>query len=445
MLTLVCGQFLVWRRRDNVLAYVQGGMFLSTFAVPLFGTDITNNYERHVLETYVVVLLLGALAFLLGLAYGAYVGGRSAGRVPLTFAHPISGGERNALVWSRARWLAVAAGVSLLAAYALLGYIPLLAADGRSAKYGIGPYAGGFARARIVYLFGLTSAAAVLPVILALFYRHRRMFDLALAIGLEIGLVCSLSRALAFIGPLIFIVALAVERRVRGPLILAGVMAASVGGIVFNQLTFPNATDRPSFASLAAASAPDLADHLNFLRGYEMSGRPENHGRTILAGLDPRGGEDGSTYALRTATGINDVSLLAAGGLRLPAPVWGFSAFGLWGTVLWSFASGMFAGWGAAKFKRLLRSSMGLEGQALNLVLGVLVYNGTFGLLEQFYFTSTAGFVLLGTAVVVGVYVRFPILLRSRSTTGEMTHDMMARTNAGAYAGRAAEGSSIGR
>lgn len=416
MLVLVCGQILVWRRRDNVLGYLQAGTFLSTFAVPLFGTELLALYEDDVVRRYLLVLALGACTFLLGLAYGAFVGGRSAGRLELTFARPFSSAARTALVWRRARWLAVVAGVALVAAYALLGYVPLLAADTRLAKYGIGPYAGGFARARVVYLFGLTSAAAVLPVMLVLFYRHRRLVDLALSVGLEIGLVCSLSRALAFLGPITFLVAVAVERRAKAPLILAGVVTAYFAGIAFNQLTLPSGPQRPSFALQAAISAPDLPDHLSFLRGYEATGGRENRGRTILAGLDPRGGEDGSSYALRTATGIDDLSSLASGGLRLPAPVWGYSAFGLWGAVMWSFTSGLFAGWGAAKFKRLLGAAMGHEGQSLNLVLGVLLYNGTFGLLEQFYFTSTAGFVLLGVAVVLGIHVRFPMFGRDRPT-----------------------------
>jgi hypothetical protein len=408
MLVLMCGQILVWHRRDNVLAYLQVGTYLSTFAVPLFGTNLLASYDDHTRNIYVLILVLGALAFLPGLAYGACIGRRSADRLPLTFARPFSGDDRSRFVARRGRSLAVGAGFLLVAAYGLLGYVPLLAADSRSAKYGIGAYAAGFARGRILYLLALSVSSAILPVILVLYVRRRRPIDLVLAAGLELGLVCSLNRGLAFLGPLTFLVAYAIERRARVPVILAGVVFAFLSGIVFNQLTLPSGPQRPSFATLATISAPDLVDHLNFLRGYESTGRQENQGRFILSGLDPRGGEDGSSYALQVATGISDRSQVASGGLRLPAPVWGYSAFGVCGAVIWSFLSGMFAGWGGAKFRRLLGPSVDAEGQSLNLVLAVLAYNGSFALLEQFYFTSTSAFVLLALAIALGVYLRFP-------------------------------------
>lgn len=412
MLVLMCGQILVWHRRDNVLGYLQVGTYLSTFAVPLFGTDLLARYDTHTRDVYVLILAIGAVAFLPGLAYGACIGRRSADRMPLTFARPFSGDDRTRFVVRRTRSVAIGAAFLLAAAYALLGYVPLLAGDSRSAKYGIGPYAGGFARGRIVYLLALAISSAVLPVVMVLYVRRRRPIDLLLAVGLEIGLVCSLNRGLAFLGPITFLVAYAIERRARVPVIVAGVVFALLSGILFNQLTLPSGPQRPSFATLATISAPDLVDHLNFLRGYEATGRRENEGRFIISGLDPRGGEDGSSYALQVATGISDRSQLAAGGLRLPAPVWGYSAFGLWGVVIWSFLSGMFAGWGAAKFRRLLRPSVDAEGQSLNLVLAVLAYNGSFGLLEQFYFTSTSAFVLIALAVALGVYLRFPSVRR---------------------------------
>jgi len=409
MLVLTCGQVLVWRRRDNVLGYVQVGTYLATFAIPLFGTAILDRYEPEVIDTYAAVLLLGAPAFLVGLAYGAFVGRRSRGRIALT-AGSVGSDPGLGRVARRARLLAGLGVASLAMAYVLLGYAPLLEGDTQAAKYGIGPYAAGFARGRLVYLFGLTLGAAVLPVILALLQRQRRWIDVALAGGLGLGLGLSLNRGLTFLGPVTFLAAWAVQRRLRAGAIVAAVTSAYLAAIVFNQLTLPTTQGRPSFATMATISAPDLPDQLNFVRGFEARGRPYNAGSTILAGLDPGGGEDGSTYALRIATGIEDLGLLAAGGLRLPAPVWGYSAFGLAGAAAWPFLSGFFAGWGAAKLKRLVAPAMGQPHQALTLVLAVTVYNGTFGLLEQFYFTSTAGLVLLVVAVVVGLDVRVRLL-----------------------------------
>ena len=116
-------------------------------------------------------------------------------------------------------------------------------------------YAAGFARGRLVYLFALTFASAVLPLLLILFYRNRRLLDLALAGGLLIGLIASLSRGLALLGPIAVVVAIAVERRISPSLIVAGVVVAFLSGILFNEVAVPYGTRPPSFAvSLHSAS-----------------------------------------------------------------------------------------------------------------------------------------------------------------------------------------------
>ena len=408
---LACAPVLAWRRRDNVLGYLQAGIFIAAVAIPLLGTGVLATYDRQVIETLALVLAVGAAASLPGVAYGVYLGNRSADRVPLTFTRPlVPGSSRFSLVARRIRVLACAAGAALAAGFVLLGYIPLLAASRQLAKYGIGPYAAGFARGRLVYLFALTFAGAVLPAVIVLFLRSRKVLDLVLAVGLQVGLICSLSRGLALIGPLAVVVAVAVERRVRPAVIAAAVTVAFLGGIIFNEVTVSSGSARPpSFAEQAMRSAPDVPDQLNFLRGYLAQGSPENHGSTILANLSPSQGEDGSSFALRMATGILDLSQLAAGGLRLPAPVWGYAAFGLWGAALWSFLSALFAGWGYTKLRRLLSGVAGAPGQAFNLVLAYVVYSGTVGVLQEFYFPTTAKFVALAVAVAVGVYATVPL------------------------------------
>ena len=60
--------------------------------------------------------------------------------------------------------------------------------------------------------------------------------------------------------------------------------------------------------------------------------------------------------------------------------------------------SGLFAGWGFTKFKRLLTPVTDKPWQSVNLVIAVVVYNGTFGFLQEFYFPTTAKFVLLAVA-----------------------------------------------
>ncbi len=409
LLTLTCGPVLLWRRRDNVAGYLAAGFFVATYLIPLAPTLSANHLQHRTLILYADILSLGALATLAGLWLGGQIGARSPNRVPLTFAAPL-GGARAALVATRVRRLALVGLLALAAAFVTMGYIPYFAADRTSAKYGVGPYRASFLRAAIVYRFGLAVCAAILPVLLALWYRHRRRLDLALAALAIGGLLLSLSRESAFLGPLVFAVGVAVERRLR-PVLIAGFVVAgfSVGALLSLALvqTGPQPT---AVASRIAASAPDLRDHLGFLRGFEM--RHElTYGRTLLAGLTfTTGPWEPSTYALHTLTGFRDFSDFASGGLRLPAPLWGYASFGWPGVAMFSAVSGLFAGWGLVKVRRLLGPCLAAPGFVLNLTLAYVFYEGTFAVLSEFYFLTSSVLVRVAVAAALGLAVRVALV-----------------------------------
>jgi hypothetical protein len=404
LLVLACGQIAFWRRRDNVLGYLAGGAFVSTLAVPLLLTGTISDNEPRYVRLYATVLSVGALAYLAGLVLGHHLGSRSPSKVPLTFDRPLGGGAILAFVERRARLLAAIGVGTLVAGYLLLGYVPLTAADRSSAKYGIGAYQDAYVRAAPVYLFALALSSTVLPVMLALYRTRRRPVDLVLAGMLGVGLLLSLSRDLAFTGPLIFVAAIAVERRVRPVLIVAATAFVYIGGAVFNGVLFPTPGTTHSAVDQIALSAPDVNDGIAFLDGFHSRGGEHTKGRTILAGLSPTAQEwDPSDYALRTRTGLDDVSLLAAGGIRLPAPIWGYASFGMAGVVWFCVLSGAFVGWATGKWKRLLGSVRSAPNVALNLTIAVAVYEGTFGLLAAFYEASTGKVLTFVVALLLGV------------------------------------------
>lgn len=421
LLAVTCGPILVWRRRDNVIGYLAAGFFVATYVIPLAPTLAANRLDHRTLVLYADILSLGAVSVLAGLWLGAQIGARSTNRAPLTFAAPVEG-ARAALLRSRTRRLAIGGLLALAGAFVVMKYIPYFAADRTAAKYGVGPYRAQFLRASTLYRFGLAVCSAILPVLLAVWYRWRHPLDLALA-GLAVaGLLLSLSRESAFIGPLVFAMGVAVERRYRATVIAAAVVAAfSVGALL--SLTLVQSGSQPSdVAARVAASTPDVRDHLGFLRGFEK--RQEfTYGRTLLAGLTMGTGKgqwDPSTYALHTLTGFRDFSDFASGGLRLPAPLWGYASFGWAGVAMFSAVSGLFAGWGLVKVRRLLGPALSGPGVALNIALAYTFYEGTFGVLSEFYFLTSSVVVRMAVAAAVCLavkvaVVRSPRLPRSRT------------------------------
>jgi hypothetical protein len=153
-----------------------------------------------------------------------------------------------------------------------------------------------------------------------------------------------------------------------------------------------------------AAGAPDIHDHIGFLQGFRLDGKRYVGMRNLEAAMSVRRSDyDPATYAIRTLTGLPDVSDLASGGIRLPAPVWGYVSFGLAGAVLWSFIAGFFAGWGTTLVRRMLTTVRDGRGRALNMILAATFYTGTFKVLSGFYFPEKSGLIVGAIAVALGV------------------------------------------
>ncbi len=303
-----------------------------------------------------------------------------------------------------ARSFAVAALFILVAAFALLGYVPALAADRTSAKYGVGIYAAGAARGSLIYHIALALATMALPILAIVAWRRRSMRDLALCGALFIGLVLTLSRQDAFSGPLLVVVALAVESRWKPIAIAALVCGALVVGTLANEFLLPANPGAPnlSFATRVAASAPDVHDQIGFLSGFETLGNDFVGTKNLTAGFTLHKGHwDPAAYAVRTLTLLPSASGVGSGGIRLPAPEWGYAAFGWVGVAIWSLLSGIFVGWGTVKVKQLVSASAYRPGGSLNYILAWAFYTGTFGFFAKFYFPERSGLLLFVAAITI--------------------------------------------
>lgn len=417
---LMCGQILWWRRRDNIFAYFQAGLFVASALIPIVGTTVLDAAEPEVVTMYARILLIGAPAYLLGLCFGGHFGLRA--RSPkVTFVSPFD--DVPGALARRVRFAAAVAVVALVCAFLLLGYTPLTAGNRLLAKYGVGPYRAGFERGSQLFHLAINLASTVTAVVLALIFIRRRALEVVLVIGLLAGLACTLNRGEALVGPLTFFIAWGVERGWQPWTLLAIACFSFLGATFVNEIVFrAEPAVSTSFAARVAQTAPDIGDHLGFLSGYRLQGSEQVGLRTVRAGYSltlSKGYWDPADYALRIRTGLSDVGELASGGLRLPAPIWGYVAYGTAGVVAWSFVSGIFVGWGTALLRRLLTQvEVGrYRHQSLNLVLAWVFYSGTFGVVSLFYFPFRSDVLIMVLAVALGMW---PVRKSPRS---DQAHD----------------------
>ena len=396
---------LAWPRRDNVIAYVQAGAWLTSAIVPVFLTDVLDSYDQGVVERFADLLTLGAIGYATGVLAGTLVGRRLRVSWPLTFDRPLAPSTFR-FIRGRARLLGLLAALALLAAFVLMGFAPMLAADRVSAKYGVGPYAAGFARGGPIYLFGLALGAAIAPVLLIAWWRRRTAVDFLLVLSLLSLLLLSLSRYSALSGFLLVVPAILLAWGRRPAVIAVVVVSGYVLGATFNSVFFdsgPEADD--SVAEQLMRSSPDLPDALLFLDAYETRGGRPTNGQTIIAALGfGRAEYDTRSYTLGMITGADDVSGFPSGGLRLPAPIWGLTAFGEAGAFSFSLVSGALAAVGMSLLRRVVPAR-----DPVALVVASTFYLGTFGSLATFYAPASSMFVLLAAALLVGVHARYRV------------------------------------
>ncbi len=401
---ILCGQILLWWRRDNILGYLAVATYIVTILIPLFGTKVVADLDPHAAQRFADIMLVGAALFAVGLYLGGTIGKRAELRTPLSFSEPDDDfTTQRVLRWGRR--FAVAALAALAGAFLLLGYVPLLASDRIDAKYGIGPYAAGAARGGVAYHIALALGAVALPIILVLCWKRRTALDLVLCATLTVAMLMTLSRGDAFYGPLVVLAAVAVERRWKPRNILAIVCLLLMAGALANDLIGSSTPGSPhlSLADNVAAGASDVHDGIAFVSGFDILGNHFVGLGNLTAGLTlHKGTYDPSSYAVRMVTLDPDTSAIAAGGIRLPAPEWGYAAFAWPGVVIWSLISGLFAGWGTVVVRRLVAPAVGSPTGSIYYVLAWVFYTGTFGLLAGFYFPTRANLATLAVALTVG-------------------------------------------
>jgi len=375
LVSLSLAPYAVWASRWNIPAHTQLAFALVAYVIPIGLLGTLDEADPTVVGLYAKIVVLGAAAFFVGVLLGAPIAGLACWRPASDFVRR-SAINAESVAPKRIALLSAACLAGMLFSFAVMGFIPALSADPFSAKFFRGAYAEAYGPIAPIYRFSTTILALLLPQ-LTVYALQRSQFVWKLLLGgALIVMLLSLQRGPAISGVLLAVgVVLAMKGRGMWLYILglAGVYFA--GSVVYEILAqfgfqaFANAnTNSAGLLGRAAAGAPDVSDQMTFLT-YWLA-RPEfTNGLTFVGGLIPGNFHwNPSVWSLAVINPGQEVSAVVSGGLRLPAPLWGFVSFGWLGVVGVSLISGVLTGL-ITRIARTLIPSSNVAGSLMLLTL----------------------------------------------------------------------------
>ncbi len=345
----MCGSYLIWPSRYNITAHLNLAFVFLAFFVPAVILENQNDFAPELVTLYTELLIVGAIFYVIGLFTGFQI---KAG--PTSFSFDVLETkiyERRVIRITKILLISGIIGETL--GYLLMGFVPMFAADPLAAKFFRGPYAVP-AYVSAIYLSSFFILSTIVPIGLMIWYQNKKkvlfLFLIVTAVGL---MMLSLARSPAFSG-IVLTVAVIMSFKskklfVAFILLIFGLYAFSsvfyfITGIRdYSEMGFALKTDHVFWRVLSSGSN-DVNEQLDFLRYFNNN--PEwTYGQTIYGGLIP--GHyywNPSVYTLRVITMGQDVNEVISGGVRLPAPMWGYVSFQWPGAAIFSFLSGFARG-----------------------------------------------------------------------------------------------------
>lgn len=362
---LAIGTYAIWPSRWNVPAHMQLGFCLIGYVIPIYLAHVLTLWSPELVRYYSIILLVGASGYLAGLFIGQVGHPLARISIPLSFV-ALNQKRFEGYISRRSRAIALVGLAGLWICFALMGFIPAFAAQPFMAKFFRGPYAAPYQHVEILYRLSYYFLVTIVPILCALSLKTRKMTWAVLTGVSVVTIAITLTRGPIASGILLVAgIVAARKRRLTVIYIVLIAVAFPIGAIFYKLFGLMHYYRADLWQSIAAGS-PDVADQLNFL--YHFLPRGEfTFGRTFLGGLIPGHYKwNPAVYSLEVVTSGTSVNKIASGGLRLPAPLWGYTAFGWLGTIVVPFVSGLIQ----ARFVRFAR----LYGAQQPFVQATVVY-----------------------------------------------------------------------
>jgi hypothetical protein len=346
----MCGTYLVWPSRYNVMAHLNLGFIFIAYFVPAVILKDQNDFQDNIVSLYTGIMVLGAAFYIAGLFSGFMVNPVKMSGLSFVFMETAIYKERIVKV----TWTFLLAGVSGLAlGYILMGFVPAFAADPVEAKFFRGPYQVPF-YVSVVYLSSFFILTTITPIAIIVWYNDKKKYLFLIGSVIAIILMAvSLSRGPAFSGVVLAIaIILSFKNKWTFVLLIVLLFSIYLFSSVFYYLigvrdlaeTSTTLKSDHLFWRIISAGTIDIQDQLNFLKSFDQN-PIWTFGRTVFGGLVPSHYEwNPAVYTLRVLNPGEDISTLVSGGLRLSAPIWGYVSFKWVGVAIFCLLSGFIKG-----------------------------------------------------------------------------------------------------
>lgn len=361
---LNCVTYVVWANRWNIVAHTSLAFSVVAYIVPIAFLNQLDGLSSDALDLYYQVVAAGLLFAVLGVLAGAALAGLyDTGKLKGRAAFEDPGVQ--AVIRRRVLWLTALSVAGVLVAFAGMGFVPALTADPLTAKFFRGAYAAAYQPVAPIYRGATSVLAILLPLVFLYAIKIRRGKWVLLAASAIVALFLGLMREPAVTGVLLLLGVWVCVRHKSLTLYFAILVVSYLGGgalyYILSLIGLGNFSGSPGaqggFLEQAAAGAPDIKDQILFLTSWLA--RPEyTNGLTWLGGLLPGNNPwNPSVWSLHVVNPGQDITSIASGGLRLPAPIWGLVSFGWPGVVAVSLLTGVVQGFLAGVAKRVIPSS----------------------------------------------------------------------------------------
>ena len=344
LLILSLGSYIIWPSRYNVLQHLAvGGSFVS-IVVPAMILNVQRVYPAPIVDLYIKILVIGTFSFLFGLVSG-FITIRN---VKTNFSFDVMDGALyEARVVKLTRNLMLIGIIGLVISYAVMGFIPMFAADPISAKLFRGQYQAPYIRVAVIYRSCFYILSTIIPIACIIWYKYKSKLFFFLVLAALVLMAISLTRSGAFMG---VVIAFAIVMSFKSRLHFFFLMVVLIGVFVLSSFFYylvgvRSYNDDKSVWEVITAGTPDITDHLDFLVRFDET--PNwTYGRTVYGGLIPGHYEwNPAVYTLLMVNPGQDINDIGSGGLRLPLPVWGYVSFEWPGVILFCLITGFLSGW----------------------------------------------------------------------------------------------------
>ncbi|MDB5141149.1 MAG: hypothetical protein JWR12_3065 [Mucilaginibacter sp.] len=345
-----CGTYLVWPSRYNVMAHLNVGFIFIAYFIPTIILKDQNDYANGTVTLYTSILVVGAISFIIGLYSGFLL-------KPIrlsSFSFTLSNKEIYIARIIKVTKIFLFAGIiGQTVGYMMMGFVPAFAADPVAAKFFRGVYQVPF-YVSMVYLSSFFILTTTTPIAIIIWYRNKKKkLFLFGAITAVVLMMVSLSRGPAFSG-VVLAVAIIMSFRNKWTFglllvllvsiyLLSSVFYFAVGVRDFTEVSSNFKDDHVVWRVISGGTA-DITDQLTFLDFFKKDPL-WTYGRTVVGGLIPSHYEwNPAVYTLKVVNPGENVTGVISGGLRLPAPIWGYVSFQWFGVVLFCALSGFLKG-----------------------------------------------------------------------------------------------------